>query len=207
MELYQTKGKDKVKRPFGLVVGAQVMNKTNAKGEAHEYFAIKNEYGDLVNFKSSMMNPGMMGCNSFSKKMIGLRADGEDKKLGGYISQLSKCKDFSHADSNVYSELGFKIGEEGWSEDECLLFEQFVISAKTDATIVTTSLNASIDELAVKTKRKKKSDVSSTNKGQKLGKNERIEKYFRQELSDPNGVEAVVIKSAKGREICPFLTK
>ena len=82
LELYLTKWKDKVKRPFGLVVGGQVITKTNAKAEAHEYFVIKN------------------------------------------------------------------------------------------------------DEFAVKTKRKKKSDISTTKKCQKLGKNERIENYFRQELSD-----------------------
>ena len=76
LELYQTKGKDEVKRPFGLVVGAQVITKTIAKGEASEYFVMKNEYGDVVNFKSSMVNPWMMGYNTFSKKMIGLRADG-----------------------------------------------------------------------------------------------------------------------------------
>ena len=204
LELYLTKGKDKVKRPFGLVVGAQVITKTNAKGEASEYFVCKNEYGDVVNFKSSMMNPGMMGYNTFSKKMIGLRADGQDNKLATYISQLSKCKDFTHFDGNVYSDFGFKIGEEGCIGDECSLFEQFVISAKDDATIVTTTLNASIDELAVKTKRKKKSEVSKTKMCQKLGKNERIEKYFRQELSDTKGVEASIVKNGNGRADIPL---
>ena len=84
----------------------------------------------------------------------------------------------------MYSDFGFKIGEKGCIGDECSLFEQFVISVKGHATFVTTTLNASIYELTVKTKRKKKSDVSTTKKCQKLGKNERIKNYFRQELSD-----------------------
>ena len=33
---------------------------------------MKNEYGDFVNFKSSMINPEMMGYNTFSKKVIGM---------------------------------------------------------------------------------------------------------------------------------------
>ena len=99
LELYKVKGKDRSKRYFGLVIDMRAEPKLNEKGELGDYFAVKNEYGEVVNFKSSLLNLGMMGGNSFTKCMIGLRADGGDMRLAAFIAQLSKCKGFSNSDA------------------------------------------------------------------------------------------------------------
>ena len=79
LELYQVKGRDKKKRDFGLVMNVKVVQKKNVKGEINDYFVVKNEYGDEVFFKSCLLNPGMIGSNSFSKMMIGLKTSGGSK--------------------------------------------------------------------------------------------------------------------------------
>ena len=112
LELFKVKGKDKVKRDFGLVASAKVVNKNNDKGEANDYFVVINEYGDVVHFKSTLLNPGMMGSNSFSKQMIGIRAASGDAKLAKYISQLARSKDFGLHDPNVYTNFGLENGKE-----------------------------------------------------------------------------------------------
>ena len=57
-----------------------------------------------------------------------------------------------------------------------------------DTTIVTSSFEEAVDNIAVKTKRKKKSEVKIKSV-EKFTKREHIEKYFRRELTDASGVE------------------
>ena len=57
-----------------------------------------------------------------------------------------------------------------------------------DTTIVASSLEEAVDNIAVKTKGKNKSEVKIKSVV-KLTKQERIEKYFRRELTDASGVE------------------
>ena len=177
-------------------------SKKNEKGELGDYFAVKNEYGEVVNFKTSLLNLGMMVGNSFSKYMIGLRADGGDSRLAAFISQLTKCKGFSNSDENVYSDLGFElVGTQ--NKHNPTEIEEFLSTAKNDATLVSSSLEETVDEIAVKTKRKKKSEVKKRS-AEKLSKQERIDKYFRRELTDATGVEAEVVKTGRGRADVPL---
>ena len=47
LELYQVKAKN-MKRHFGLVMDVRAESKKNEKGELGDYFAVKNEYGEVV---------------------------------------------------------------------------------------------------------------------------------------------------------------
>jgi len=59
--------------------------------------------------------------------------------------------------------------------------EEFLNTDRNEATIVSSSLEDAVDDIAVKTKRKKKSEVK-TKSAEKLSKQERIEKYFRKRV-------------------------
>ena len=67
LELYQVKAKN-MKRHFGLVMDVRVESKKNEKGELGDYFAVKNEYGEVVNFKGSLLIDMVVDtiCNCFS---------------------------------------------------------------------------------------------------------------------------------------------
>jgi hypothetical protein len=201
LELYQVKGRDKKKRNFGLVMNVKVVQKKNEKGEINDYFVAKNEYGDEVFFKGCLLNPGMIGSNSFSKMMIGLKTSGASK-LAKYISWLVRSKDFYQHDPNVHSDFG--LGKhDNQTDDERTEFESFLVQGKENATVVTTSLSDAVDIIADKTKRKRKSE-SKNQPSKRLKKPERIEKYFKLEVSDPEGVEHAVATTGKGRADIPI---
>ena len=82
--------------------------------------------------------------------------------------------------------------------------EEFLNTARNEATIVSSSLEDAVDDIAVKTKRKKKSEVK-TKSAEKLSKQERIEKYFRRELTHASGVETEIVKTGKGRADVPVM--
>ena len=199
LELYQVKGRDKKKRSFGLVKSVKSVNKKNVKGELSDYFAVKNECGDEVFFKSVLFNPGLIGSNSFSKMMIGLKTSGS--KLAKYISWLVRSKEFYQHDPNINTDLGLDIKDKQ-TDDERTEFENFIACGKENATIVTTSLRDAVDMIADQTKRKRKSEAKDQ-PYKRLKKNERIDKYFKVEISDPDGVEYQVATAGKGRVDIP----
>ena len=201
LELYQMKGRDKKKRDFGLVTNAKIIQKKNVKGEINDYYVVKNEYGDEVFFKSCLLNPGMIGSNSFSKMMIGLKTSGESK-LAKYISWLVKSKDFHQHDPNVYTDFGLGKHDKQ-TDDERVEFESFLGRSKENATVVTTSLSDAVDIIADQTKRKRKSE-SKNQPSKRLKKSERIEKYFKLEVTDPEGVEHAAATAGKGRADIPI---
>ena len=156
-------------------MNVKVVQKKNVKGEINDYFVVKNEYGDEVYFKSCLLNPGMIGSNSFSKMMIGLKTSG-GSKLSKYISWLVRSKDFYQHDPNVYTDFG--LGKlDNQTDDERTEFESFLVRSKENATVVTTSLSDAVDIIADQTKRKRKSEAKDQ-PSKRLKKNEKDRKVF-----------------------------
>ena len=77
------------------------MTEENDRGEVNIYYQFVNDLGDTGKFKSSLMNPLMVGINPFSKKVAELRNAGNDQKVAQLISRLICSKDFSSFDPNV----------------------------------------------------------------------------------------------------------
>ena len=69
LKLFQHKKFEK-KEAFGKVVNASVVRERNKEknNELDDYFKVENEYGDENLVDLSIMNPALMGSNSFCKK-------------------------------------------------------------------------------------------------------------------------------------------
>lgn len=67
LKLFQHKKFEK-KEAFGKVVLASVVRERSKekKEELEDYFKIENEYGDEILLDLSIMNPALVGSNSFS---------------------------------------------------------------------------------------------------------------------------------------------
>ena len=190
----------KVRKHFGLVKLAVIVREQNQKEEPGEYYKICNEYNDEMLFKVSLMNPFLIGDNSFSKMMVEMRCEeggGGDTTIADFISRLALCKGFSHYDSNLVTPLGMRLGA---SDEEQEGFEIFLNTAVKNATPVTAAKEDAIQCIAEVTKRRKKEET----KKKPLRKQERIEKFFYKELKDNEGVEREYINNMKGRADIPI---
>ena len=94
------------KDPFGRILKSEIVTVKNAKQEMGEYYQLSNEYWDDMNFKVILLNPSLVGDNSYSKKLVELKLKEGDKMISEFLSRLSYCKEFSHYDSYKYSPLG-----------------------------------------------------------------------------------------------------
>ena len=120
---------------------------------------------------------------------------GGDNKIAGFLSRLCKCKEFSHHNSYKYTADGQSLGESD-KDDEQEEFKTFLQEAMDNATEVTKTKADAIQAVASLTKRNQKSDKL---KVKPLNKQERIEKYYYKEVTDPKGVEKEHVKNYKGR--------
>ena len=208
LKLFQHKKFEK-KEAFGKVVNASVVRERSKekKDELEEYFKIENEYGDENLLDLSIMNPALMGSNSFCKKVVAYRCnDGGNVKIAAYISRLSRSKDFSNHDPNVFSPVGLKLDA---SDPELAEFKAFLKAAREHATVVTAGREEAVQSIADKTNRKRK--VNNKESTKPLTKQERMEKFFQRELKDPKGVEKLHVEYLQGRtdvhidhlEVCP----
>ena len=211
LELYSYKIRGKVgkgrkendKKFLGIVKDFRVETLKNEKGEVCDYYIVTDEFEEVERFKASLMNPGMTGSNDFAKRMIGLRSGLNDRYLAAFLSRLPKCKGFSHSDENLFSDVGLRIVDDvSGDEQQEDTFELFLNSAKENAAVVTASIESAIDDIAVRTKRKKKSEIEKSI--EKLSRHERIEKYFNKEVKDTAGVESEVVRSSKSRADVPL---
>ena len=209
LKLFQHKKLEK-KEAFGKVVNASVVRERNKEknNKLDDYFKVENEYGDENLLDLSIMNPALMGSNSFCKKVVAYRCtEGGNVKIAAYISRLSRSKDFSNHDPNVFSPVGLKL--DASSDSELIEFSEFLAAAKEHATVVTTGREEAVQTIAVKTNRKRK--VNNKENTKPLTKQERMEKFFQKELKDPKGVENLHVEYLQGRtdvhidrlEVCP----
>ena len=67
----------KKKGPFGRIKSAKIVTEENDRGEVNIYYQFVNDLCDTGKFKSSLMNPLMVGINPFSKKVAELRNAGK----------------------------------------------------------------------------------------------------------------------------------
>ena len=103
LKLFQHKKFEK-KEAFGKVVLASVVRERSKekKEELEDYFKIENEYGDEILLDLSIMNPALVGSNSFSKMVVAYRcSEGGNVKIASFFSRLSHSKDFSNHDPNM----------------------------------------------------------------------------------------------------------
>ena len=207
LKLFQHKKFEK-KEAFGKVVLASVVRERSKdnKEELEDYFKIENEYGDEILLDLSIMNPALVGSNSFSKKVVAYRcSEGGNVKIASFFSRLSHSKDFSNHDPNMFSPIGLKLDA---SDCESVEFTEFLAAAKEHATAVTAGREEAVQSIAVKTNRKRKVNKENT---KPLTKQERMEKFFQKELKDLKGAEKVHVEYLQGRadvhndylEICP----
>ena len=207
--LYSNCSKSSKSRPgWGRISDCKFKNIQDDKGDSWGHFIFNNRYEKKA-FKLAEFNPPLWEMNSFTSKILEMRAGKRDETLAMYMSLLPQASSFSQNKIGVHDIDGFKLDKTGVQiehleekQGSLAEYRQFV-QMSVESCMNVSNLKAVMEKVEGGTKKRKNSNEEESTSVKK-SRSEKVAEAKTFEVNDKEGVEKSFMGKYLGRAEIPL---